>query len=65
MKIVCGCLVLMKREKCDGVYSLIGNMVINSVSLTLTGNWKEGARNNKRLYKVSFSVGAETCVTGF
>lgn len=48
MKITRSCLVLMTKEKCsDGLYRLMGNMVITSVPLTSMDSWKGGARNNQ------------------
>lgn len=41
MKITCGCLVLMKGDKCgDGLYRLMKNTVIDGVPLTSMGSWK-------------------------
>lgn len=49
----------------DGLYCLIGNTMIDSIPLTLTGSWKQGTRTYKHLYKVFFTVRIDTCVTGF
>lgn len=38
MKITCNCLVLMKGEKCDGLYRLMGNTMSNGIPLTLIDN---------------------------
>lgn len=65
MKIKHNCFVLMNGEKCDGLYHLIENTIINGFSLTLIGRWKQDAQNNKCLHKVSFTVRTETGVNGF
>lgn len=38
MKTIHGCLVLVKGEKCDGLYYLIQNIVISVIPLTLKGS---------------------------
>lgn len=66
MKITCGYLVLMKGEKCgDGLYRLMGNTVICSVPLTLTGSWKQSAWNNQRWCRVFFADAAKRSGAGF
>lgn len=41
------------------------NSMINGISLILMDGWKCDTRNNKRLCRVSFVVGAKTSVTSF
>lgn len=65
MKIICGCLVMMKRAKCDGLYCLMGHMLIIVISLNLMGSWKQGAWSSKHLCRVSFIVGVKTNLTSF
>lgn len=52
-------------EECDGLYHLIENTIISDSLLTLMGSWKQGAWNNKRLYRVYFANVAKTSVVGF
>lgn len=57
---------MMKGEKCDGLYHLMGNTIINGISLTLMDSCKWGARNNKHLCRVfSFVIVAEKVVMDF
>lgn len=58
MKITHGSMVLMKGEKCGGLYRLIGTQ-------TSMVGWKRNAQEIKRLRKVSFAGTAETVVTCF
>ena len=57
MKITRGCMVLMKGEKCGGLYRLVGSTVNNSI-----GNWVWRARDNGYPRRVSFAVEAKTHV---
>ena len=58
MKITCGCMVVMKGEKCGGLYRLVGNTVGKTkISKVLV---KQGAQDIKYLRRVSFAGIAKT-----
>ena len=60
MKISRGCMVMMKGEKCGGLYRLVGSTMKNSI-----GKWVWRAQEKGYLRRVSFAVEAKTRVTGF
>lgn len=53
------------KEIEDGLYRLIGKMVIDSVPLTLTNSWKQGAQNNQHQCRVSFTDATKRRDVGF
>jgi hypothetical protein len=59
VKISRGCMVLMKGEKCGGMFRLIGKIQ------TSKGVGKRSAQENRYLRRVSFAGTAETPVTCF
>ncbi|XP_077230002.1 uncharacterized protein LOC143863221 [Tasmannia lanceolata] len=57
MKITRGFMVLMKEEKCGGLYRLVGDTVTGVPKISMA-SWKQG--NGVRTRRVFFAVGAET-----
>ena len=58
MKITCSCMVVMKGEKCGGLYRLVGNIVGKTkISIVFV---KHGAHDIKYLRRVSFAGIAKT-----
>ena len=53
MKITCGCMIVMKGEKCGGLYRLVGNTIDKTkISKVFV---KKGAQDFKYLRRVSFA----------
>lgn len=55
----------MNEKKCDDLYCLIENTVINCLPLTLMGNQKQGALNEMHFYNVSFAIGTKKSIISF